>query len=115
VLPFLMANPDLMFRVLMVVCGRLRQSSVALEDLALFDPPGRLARVVWKLADDYGRKTGDGVRINVRLSQKDLSNLVAASRESVNKQMAKGVLATEGSSMILRDRAALEGLVGPGS
>jgi CRP/FNR family transcriptional regulator, cyclic AMP receptor protein len=74
---------------------------------------------VWKLADDYGRKTGDGVRINVRLSQKDLSNLAAASRESVNKQIAiwrsKGVLVTEGSSMILRDRAALEGLVGPGS
>ncbi len=118
VLPFLMANPDLMFRVLMVVCGRLRQSSVALEDLALFDLPGRLARVVLKLADDYGRKTGDGVRINVRLSQKDLSNLVATSRESVNKQMAvwrsKGVLATEGSSMILRDRAVLEELVGPG-
>ena len=33
-----------MFRVLMVVCGRLRQSSVALEDLALFDLPGRLGR-----------------------------------------------------------------------
>ena len=118
VLPFLMANPDLMFRVLMVVCGRLRQSSVALEDLALFDLPGRLARVVLKLADDYGRKTGDGVRINVRLSQKDLSNLVATSRESVNKQLAvwraKGVLGTQGSSMILLDRAALEELVGPG-
>ena len=32
--------------------------------------------MVLKLADDYGRKTGDGVRINVRLSQKDLSNLI---------------------------------------
>jgi CRP-like cAMP-binding protein len=116
VLPFLMANPDLMYRLMMVVCDRLRQTSTALEDIAMFDLPGRLARVVLKLADDYGQKTPDGVRIDVRISQREISNRVASSRESVNKQLgawrAKGVLGSEGSTMILRDRKALEALVG---
>jgi CRP/FNR family transcriptional regulator, cyclic AMP receptor protein len=115
VLPFLQANPELMLRLLMVVCDRLRQTSIALEDIALFDLPGRLARVVLKLADDYGRKAREGVRIEVRLSQKDISNLVAASRESVNKQLGawrtQGLLGSDGGYMLLRDRGALEALV----
>jgi CRP/FNR family cyclic AMP-dependent transcriptional regulator len=114
-LPFLLANNDLMLRMLMVVCQRLRQTSVALEDIALFDLPERLARVLLKLADDYGRKTTDGVRIDVRLSQKDLSNLVAATRESVNKQLSvwrgRGVLVMDGNYIILRQRDELEDLV----
>jgi CRP-like cAMP-binding protein len=93
----------------------LRQTSVALEDIALFDLPGRLARVVLKLADDYGRKTESGVRIEIRLSQKEISTLVAASRESVNKQLGawrtQGVLGSEGGCLLLRDRAVLEALV----
>jgi CRP/FNR family transcriptional regulator, cyclic AMP receptor protein len=43
--------------------------------------------VLLKLADDYGRATPTGTRIDLKLSQRDLSNLVAATRESVNKQL----------------------------
>ena len=60
---------------------------MALEELALFDLPARLARVLLKLAGDYGRPGAGGTRIDMKLSQRDLSNLVASSRESVNKQL----------------------------
>ena len=60
---------------------------MALEEIALFDLPVRLARVLLKLADDYGRPSPGGTRIDLKLSQRDLSNLVASSRESVNKQL----------------------------
>ena len=60
---------------------------MALEEIALFDLPVRLARVLLKLAEDYGRPSAAGTRIDLKLSQRDLSNLVAASRESVNKQL----------------------------
>jgi CRP-like cAMP-binding protein len=42
-----------------------------------------------KLAADYGRPVpgAPGIRIGIKLSQRDLSNLVASSRESVNKQL----------------------------
>jgi CRP/FNR family transcriptional regulator, cyclic AMP receptor protein len=114
-LPFLSRNQDLMLRLLAVLCVRLRQTNLALEQVALFDLPARLARVLLKLAADYGRPTSDGTRIDFKLSQRDLSNLVAASRESVNKQLGawreKGMLSLDGGYIVLRGQAGLQSLV----
>ncbi len=86
-LPFLRHNSDFLLRLLVVLCEKLRQTSSALEELALFDLPARLARVLLKLAGEYGRQTNGGIRIEIKMSQRELSNLVASSRESVNKQL----------------------------
>ena len=116
-LPFLTQNQDLTLRLLAVLCERVRRTSMALEEIALFDLPGRLARVLLKLADDYGRKTPSGIRIDIKLSQRDLSNLVAASRESVNKQLRawreSGWLEMEDSFIVLRQPAELHALTDP--
>jgi CRP/FNR family cyclic AMP-dependent transcriptional regulator len=113
-IPFLRQNGDLYLRLLAVLCTRLRRTSTALEEIALFDLPARLARVLLKLAVDYGRTCGNGTRIDLKLSQRDLSNLVASSRESVNKQLRSwresGVLDLEGGLIILRRPAELERL-----
>jgi CRP-like cAMP-binding protein len=112
VLPFLKSNPDLMLRLLAVMCDRLRRTSVALEELALFDLPARLARVLGQLAEDYGRPSPAGTRIDFKLSQRDLSTLVASSRESVNKQLRAwqkdGVLDLDGGYIVLRQPAVLK-------
>lgn len=117
-LPFLSRNQDLALRLLAVLCQRLRQTSGALEQIALFDLPARLARVLLKLASDYGRATSDGVRIDFKLSQRDLSNLVASSRESVNKQLGawreQGVLSLDEGRIVLRDQSGLQSLVEAG-
>ena len=85
--PYLEGDKDLALRLLAVLCERLRQTSEALGDFVMFDLPARLGRTLIKLADDYGKAAGPGVRIGIKLSQADLSRLVASSRESVNKQM----------------------------
>ena len=86
-LPFVRQNEDLFLRLLAVLCTRIRRTSMTLEEIALFDLPARLARVLLKLGQDYGRPTPNGTRVEMKLSQRDLSNLVASSRESVNKQL----------------------------
>lgn len=114
-LPFLERHPDTMLRLIAVLCDRLRRTSVAMEDLAMLDLPERLARLLLKLGEDYGRRIADGLRIDFKLSQKDLSNLVASSRESVNKQMrawhAEGVLDMQGGYIVLRQPRHLEQLL----
>ena len=114
-LPFLARNQDLGLRMLAVLCDRLRRTSVALEQIALMDLPGRLARVLLKLAADYGRPVNGGTRIDLKLSQRDLSTLVATSRESVNKQLSvwreDGALTLENGYIILRRSQDLEALV----
>lgn len=87
-LPLLMRHEGLVERLLIVLCDRLRRTSLALEEIALANLPARLARVLCKLAEDYGRPSSEGgVRIEMKLSQRDLANLVASTRESVNKQL----------------------------
>jgi CRP-like cAMP-binding protein len=86
-LPFLSANQDLTLRLLAVLCDRLRETSETLGDLVMFELPGRLARLLIKLAADHGRRTEAGLRIDFKLSQRDLGTRVASSRESVNKQL----------------------------
>ena len=114
-LPFVSRNQDLALRLLAVLCERVRRTSIALEQIALFDLPARLALVLLKLSADYGRPAGGGTRIDVKLSQRDLSTLVASSRESVNKQLAAwredGVLTLEEGYIVLRKSAELEALV----
>jgi CRP/FNR family transcriptional regulator, cyclic AMP receptor protein len=113
-LPFLRQNEDLFLRLLSVLCTRLRRTSTALEEIALFDLPVRLARVLLKLADDYGRPGSAGTRIDLKLSQRDLSNLVASSRESVNKQLRvwreTSVVDLEDGFIVLRQPVELKRL-----
>jgi CRP/FNR family transcriptional regulator, cyclic AMP receptor protein len=113
-LPFLRQNEDLFLRLLAVLCSRLRRTSMALEEIALFDLPIRLARVLLKLGDDYGRPNNVGTRIELKLSQRDLSNLVASSRESVNKQLRtwreSGVVDMDEGFLVLRRPAELKRL-----
>jgi len=112
-LPFLEAHPDFALRLLLVLCGRLRKAFGALEDIALFDLPARLARLLLELAETQGEATAAGTRISGRLSQRELANLVFSSRESVNKQLRiwreAGVLTTASGHIIILDPASLQG------
>ena len=115
-LPFLKHNDDMPLRVIAVLCERLRRTSLALEDIALFDLPARMARLLVKLGDDYGRQSPGGLRIDLKLSQRDISTLVATSRESVNKQLKAwrddGVVDIQSGYLILRRPERLKMLTG---
>jgi len=86
-LRLLRSDSDLCLRLMAVLCRRIRRSNAALEDMALLDLGARLARLLLRLAQDYGAPAGRGTRIEVKLSQKDLGTLVGSSREKVNKQL----------------------------
>ena len=63
---------------------------MALEDVALFDLPARMARLLIKLGEDYRPARPSGLRIDLKLSQRDISTLVASSRGE-REQAAEGV------------------------
>jgi len=114
-LPFLTRNPDLLLRLLALLCERLRRTNMALEEVALLNLPARLARMLVQLGQDYGAAEANGTRIRLKLSQKDLSALVATTRESVNKQLrqwrADGVLDEADGHIVIRRLEALRGLM----
>lgn len=116
-IPFLERHPRVAIQLLAVLCGRLRATSDFIEGLAFQNLPARLARLLLKLAATQGSTTPAGVRLTCKLSQQDIGNLIATSRESVNKQLrawrAQGLLEIEHGYITLRQPAALNRLAHP--
>ncbi len=115
-LPFLRARPELTLRLMALLCDRLRQLNAAFEDLALLPMPARLARLLLGLADRHGTSVPGGVRLRIRLSQRDIGAQVAATRERVNKQLRHwheaGVLSELDGHLVLCKPAVLRALLG---
>jgi CRP-like cAMP-binding protein len=112
-LRLLRGDADLCLRLMAVLCRRIRRSNAALEDMALLELGPRLGRLLLRLAHDYGTPVAGGTRIEVRLSQKDLSTIVGGSREKVNKQLrewedAGAVAKDSGRIVVLRPDALAE-------
>lgn len=80
--------PALAFRLLETMAKRIRALSSRTEE-SLLDVPTRLARTVIALAERFGAPAGNGhVRLTIKLKQRELGDLVGATREMVNKCLA---------------------------
>ncbi|HTS53236.1 MAG TPA: Crp/Fnr family transcriptional regulator [Burkholderiales bacterium] len=107
----LASSPSIAVKLLSVLAGRVRDLTTRIEDRAFLDVPARLAKQLLWLATHHGNSSGSAVRIDLRLSQQELGNLVGATRESVNKQLREwtrsGILRQERDSIELFDLDAL--------
>jgi CRP/FNR family cyclic AMP-dependent transcriptional regulator len=83
----LSASPSIAVKLLNVLAGRVRELTTRIEDRSFLDVPARLAKQLLWLAKNHGVESGPAVRIDLRLSQQELGDLVGATRESVNKQL----------------------------
>jgi CRP-like cAMP-binding protein len=113
-MPFLTANPEIPTRLIAVLCQRLRQTSEALEDALLRDAPSRVARGLLRLSKTFGKPEAGGVKLDIKLSQQQIGNLIGISRESTNKYIvdwtrARTISVNNGFITIL-DLPALEAL-----
>jgi CRP-like cAMP-binding protein len=68
-------------------CRRLRLMFNIYEDLNTKPLAARLAKQVVMLANAYGVRQGDEIRIGLHLAQEDLAQLVGASRQRVNQEL----------------------------
>ena len=113
-LPLLDQSPDLSHHIVALLCERLRWTSALIEDAAFLDLEGRLAKRLLLMAETYGRTVAGGVRIELRLSQQDLGQMVDASREKVNRRLhglrQRGAIDIDDGYVVITDRQALERL-----
>ena len=112
----LQKNSELCFKFMSVLCERVRWTSGLLEDASLLDLPARLAKRLLNLAHGIGEKEGTGLRINVKLSQTDLGNMLGVTREAVNKQLREwkkdGIVDMQDGSVLIQDPKVLARIVG---
>lgn len=79
------SDPELSFRLLRLVIGRLRGSDRMLVEHGAYDASRRVAIRLLEIAERFGE--GDADDLSVRLSQDDLAAWSGASREAVNKAL----------------------------
>ncbi|MCP4694113.1 MAG: Crp/Fnr family transcriptional regulator [Desulfobacterales bacterium] len=79
----LSSNPDLSLGLLKGLVGRLRDSNKLIEDLALKDVYGRVARLFTHLAKPDGEK----FVVEEKLTHQEISNMIGSSREMVSRLM----------------------------
>jgi CRP-like cAMP-binding protein len=115
-LAFLRSHPDASLRLMTVLAQRVRNLSEFVEDTLFLNLPVRLAKKLVAYAESHGKRTPDGVRIELRLSQEEWGDLVGATRESINKQMRswteEGLLRIVQGRVLLLRLDALEALAG---
>jgi CRP-like cAMP-binding protein len=81
--PVLRAYPEVAINLIEILCSRLRRTSEQVEDIVFLDVPGRLAKALLALQ----RRTGTSSAAGIRVTQRELSQMIGVSRESVNKQL----------------------------
>ena len=106
-IPWLRDNPDVALHLLARLSQRLRRTNEAVGDLVFSDVPGRVAKALIDLGDRFGKTTDEGLLVNHDLTQEELSQLVGASRETVNKALAdfagRNWLKLDGRSVLITD------------
>jgi CRP-like cAMP-binding protein len=104
-------RPHVAERLLRVLARRLRRTNNNLAELIFNDVPGRVAKQLLALAQRFGTREGDTLRLNHDLTQEEIAQLVGASRETVNKALAdfvhRGWIQLEGKSVLIYDSERL--------
>ena len=93
-LAFLDRHPAMTSSLMRALARYVQQVDESLAEIAFLDIGGRVARKLLDLGQSHGHQTPDGIRIDIRLSQRTLASMVAASRENVNRALHR--LAVQG-------------------
>jgi CRP-like cAMP-binding protein len=97
-----------------VLCDRLRRTDQHLAEMALLEIPLRLAKVLLRMLVD---REASPLAPKIALSQRELGNIVGASRESVNKCLnewqRRGIVTIEDNLITIANRKVLEQMADP--
>jgi CRP/FNR family cyclic AMP-dependent transcriptional regulator len=117
-MPVLSAHPEVMLEIMQVLCHRLRALSAIVEDGTL-GMRGRVAKGLLRLAQQHGRTSRGGIRLQLTLSQSDLGRYLGLSRENVSRQLRRlkdaNVIRMEGPRVVILDATALATIAEYGS
>jgi CRP/FNR family transcriptional regulator/CRP/FNR family cyclic AMP-dependent transcriptional regulator len=102
---FLDRHPAAVRHLMMLFSRIIRSTDQGLAEAAFLDIPGRVARKLLDLAESHGEDTPKGRRLTMRLPQRTLAGMVGASRENVNRALARlvarGDIGVEAGHIIL--------------
>lgn len=117
-LAYLREDSEAAIQLAQALARYIRRLSDTVEDAYYHRLPVRLAKKLLALGREHGEPTPQGLRVRVRLSQRELGELVGKTREAVNKQLRawahEGIVETIEGHLVLRDVDRLEDVANGG-
>jgi CRP/FNR family transcriptional regulator, cyclic AMP receptor protein len=112
ILSFFERNPSVWPKLVKLLVQRLRQTDQAFAEVALLQLPVRLAKTILRILNREMNSTA-AKTFKIRVSQRELANMVGTTRESVNKcfrnwQKRDGIVKISEGSIIITNRRAFE-------
>lgn len=112
---FLSDNPNFALHVLHTLAQHIRRLNNQISDIFFLDLPARLARQLLQLAEQHGKKTEQGILIELSLTQTDLAEMTGATRVSINKALGRfrrsNWVKVSGRKFTITDTDALRNLI----
>lgn len=112
---YIRENPNFGLRLIEIIGGRLKQAQSRIEDLVFRQVPSRVARLLISLAENHGKVTPRGIRVEFPLTHQEIADLVGSSRVTVtqilNRFRSSHWIAIESKRVTIHDMTALEDMV----
>ncbi len=111
-LSFLQSNLNAIKSILSLLSKRLRKTDDLLEDTCFLNISARLSKKLIELAKSHGQQKNNKILIDLSLTQKELGDMVGATRESINKELKslrkQGLIIIEESRIQILDISRLK-------
>ena len=100
-------HPQLAVNMLKIMAKHMRKQHHKFRDLLLYGKKGAVYSTLIRMANSYGREEDGGVLIPLEMTNQELADYSAMSRESLNRLLSEmkrdGIIAYRGSFIFLRD------------
>ncbi|MCL5423420.1 MAG: Crp/Fnr family transcriptional regulator [Nitrospirae bacterium] len=106
--------PNLMYCMAQQVGDRMKESHETLKNIALERVEARIAFLLLKLSDKTGKKTDDGVVIDMKLTKQDIAEMVGTTVETSIRTMSKlkkmGIVSEKEGKIVIKNIEKLKAL-----
>ncbi|MCL5024281.1 MAG: Crp/Fnr family transcriptional regulator [Nitrospirae bacterium] len=106
--------PNLMYCMAQQVGDRMKESHETLKNIALERVEARIASLLLKLSDKTGRKTDEGIVIEMRLTKQDIAEMVGTTVETsirtISKLKKAGIMAEKEGRITIKNPGKLKAL-----
>lgn len=104
--------PEIALGLIEKINQNLKEAEGRIEDLVFRDVPGRIASVLLKLAEQFGKDSPAGTQISFKITHQELADMVGTTRETatviLNELREDKVLKIEDKYITVIDKKALK-------
>jgi CRP-like cAMP-binding protein len=108
--------PPIMQAVFGSLGGRLKESHESLRSIALEKVTSRVASLLLKLAEKSGKKTPEGILVELKLTKQEIAEIVGTTVETSIRTMSRlkkqGLIEERGGEVLIKDMERLEEMKG---